>query len=170
MLSRIPLLKTQRHNYDMDEQVRLGNVELTPPDAKKVSKYPRTTVFKHVNMFKMKENKFMRVLIYPQKMNISSLNNISWKTSTWRGNYWRKDKTNELEWVQKKEMNHHHKNMNNRWQFLTKRKNILLENDITLPCMMQENLNEDQIKKLKSTPPKITYQAMMEECGNIIDV
>ena len=34
--------------------------------------------------------------------------------------------------------------------------------------MMQENLNEDQIKKLKSTPPKITYQAMMQVC-EVID-
>ena len=34
--------------------------------------------------------------------------------------------------------------------------------------MMKEILNEYQRKKVKSTPPNITSQGMMEECDNMI--
>ena len=57
----------------------------------------------------MKDNKAMRVFIYPQKMNITSQHLFS-QTSTLSGKYCREGKINELTNGSKK-MNYHPKNI-----------------------------------------------------------
>ena len=69
----------------------------------------------------------------------------------------------------KKEINYHQNSMKKRNQFLPKIKiKILFGNEMILPGMMKENLNENCRIKVKATPPNIISPAMIEEYGNMI--
>ena len=54
----------------------------------------------------------------------------------------------------KRKTSYHQNDTNNRKLFITKMKNYFIRNDITLPIIIEENLNEDHKNKGKSTPPK----------------
>ena len=109
-------------------------------------------------MFKIKDNKTMRVLVYPNTMNIPSLYRILWKTYTLCGNYWRKYKTNDFE----KDTDKGYELLSQKYeQEMTapyKMKNILLENKITLNYMMKENSLYYEKKRNNKTPPRSHHE------------
>ena len=136
-----------------DENIFLRLIKQRNPPERQYAKY--------VNMLKMKEKKQQEFWFINREWTYLLYIIFSWKISTWCVKYWRKDQSNKLANGTKKgdelssqqyeyEIAIPHK----------KNKTLLLENNIPLTCMM----------KGKATHPNIKSPAMMEECGNILDI